>query len=406
MRKVNAKTTPAITLAEANMRIARLSKETVTPRCTRERLDLPVDVDIRVSGEGQYRSLALIVDDLAVSGCSVHDYRQQVGNGIVRMGGIAGVWTHNEHRFKGYSRCVMENVLRWMYHEGYDVTMLFGITGFYPKYGFATAFPENTFHLSLRDAERATENRCRFVRFTHDHLPAVLAMYRKTNTGRTGVIVREQKIWRPFREGNPWGARAQAEVALDGGGRPVGYFVHNIERDPEIIEVGYSHTVVFPDLLRAMAELAWASRSEKIAFRLPEDDAFMQFCMPLGLHKEIDYRRDGGAMIRLINLSGTLRKLVPLLKTRVAGTGALSLRTNIGEVALRWSEGAMIVDQPIPKDDGVKLPQWALAQMIYGCYGAGSPAFAGIISGTARSRALLAQLFPALPHYHYIVDHF
>lgn len=401
-------TTSGITLAEANRQITNLSRLPVPTFSGLEDLDRPLDGDILVTpGDGRW-SISLLVDGQPASGCQVIDHAQQIGPCLLRMAGIAGVYTGNAYRFRGYSRRVLENTLRWMRSEGFDVSMLYGISGFYPKFGFANAFPEVKYSLALRDAELAAGKRCRFVDYGPENHKAVLALYHQVNAGRNGVTRRDLQHWHRFRqeEGYHWGPQIAVKVALDAKGNPAGYFVYDEKAEATILEIGWASPAIFPDLLRAMVELAWASRVDKITFHLPEDDAFMRFCQPLGFQKEISYRRDGGPMIRMININHALQAVAPLLATRVSGHGFLTIRTNLDRVGLVWSGSELAVVAPRETGDRVELPQWALSQLLFGYHSADSPAFNGIVKGTKRGLAALACLFPQTPHYHYRVDAF
>ena len=42
-----------------------------------------------------------------------------------------------------------------MQHEGFDVSMLFGIPNFYPKFGYATCMAQPKVSIKTRDAELA-----------------------------------------------------------------------------------------------------------------------------------------------------------------------------------------------------------------------------------------------------------
>jgi GNAT superfamily N-acetyltransferase len=271
----------SLTKEDVKRRIKLLAKQTPPYFAGKEDLDRPVDADIEVTGPWYNRKLTLIVEGFPVSLLGVIEHQQRIGPCVVRMGGIAGVSTHEDHRFKGYSRRVMLNSLRWMRREGYDVSMLYGITGFYPKFGFATAFPKVVFAMPVKEAERAAEagKAFRFVDFAPGHLSAVLKMYHANNASRTGVTLRDPKIWRPFRKGVEWRHDVMAKVALDARGKAVGYLAWDVEMEAAVTEVGFATPAVFPALAGAAAGLARST----INFYLPEDDAFMDWCKPLGL---------------------------------------------------------------------------------------------------------------------------
>ncbi|MDY7010300.1 MAG: GNAT family N-acetyltransferase [Planctomycetota bacterium] len=335
--------------SKRTLRKSSRSRREFIPVAGPEDLDKPVDADIRVDAvPPQRHKLSLMVGGEAVSGVRIVDFSQQIGSQEVRMGGIAGVETHKDHRLKGYSRRVMVNSLRWMRREGFDVSMLLGIEDFYPKFGYAEAFPHICFKVAVRDAEAATPAGYRFVDYAPGYLKAALAMYHRNNAGRTGPIRRDPKQWVPFRRGIQWGIKAVCKVALDRTGRPVGYFVY--EGRPlvaRIVEVGFATPAVFGDILRAAGKIAWRCRLEQIEFVLPEDDAFVGFSLPLGVRKEVTYRRDGGGMVRMINIASSLKAVASDLAGRMDKPGLLNIRTNLDSVSLFWSCGRLKVGRPV-----------------------------------------------------------
>jgi hypothetical protein len=300
--------------------------------------------------------------------------------------------------------------------------MLYGITGFYPKFGWAEAFPAITHSILVRDAELAKAGQVRFVDFDEArHLRAVLKMYQDTNAGRIGPTLREEGKWHVFRKGNPWGPRPIARVGLGAGGKPVCYFAYDAAPNMEatILEAAYASPAVFGSLLCETACFAWDRREERVKFLLPEDDAFMAFCRQFGMRKEVQYRRDGGAMVRMVNIPSALSKAGPVLAARMRGAkaGALTIRTNLDDVALSWGagggfrvRGATGASGKSPRAakgaDSVSLPQWALAQLLYGYQRVAALADEGIVSGSPAGLEALDRLFPQLPHYHYRVDCF
>lgn len=373
----------------------------------REYLDRPLDENLQVTKESAGHKLTLLINGICVSWATVCEFRQQIGSEILRMGGIAGVGTHEAHRLRGYSRRVMENALRWMRKTGFDTSMLFGITAFYPKFGYTQAFPNVSFTLAVRDAEVVEPRGYAFMNYKPQYLRSILNMYHRNNAGRTGPILRNPKDWVPFRRGLDWKTKAVCKVALNNSKTPVGYFVYDATPlNPTIIEVGFATSKVFSDMLLAIARIVWKQRLERINFLLPEDDAFMAFCQPLGLQKAIGYRKDGGGMVRMINIPGIFSKIAPLLGSRLRAQGHLNIYTNLESIGLSWTRGKCGICRPQSKHRSVHMPQWALAQLLYGYRSVSSLSASGIVKGSKHSVDVLEDLFPVTPHFFYSVDKF
>ena len=77
-----------------------------------------------------------------VSWLYVFDLAMRIGSTSVRMGGIGGVHTESKHRMKGYMRILVEDTIKYMKKEKYDISILFGIPGFYTKFGYNVCLPE------------------------------------------------------------------------------------------------------------------------------------------------------------------------------------------------------------------------------------------------------------------------
>ncbi len=380
----------------------------IQPRTTRENLDKPLDKDIQmIKGNGIYR-LTLFVDGECASWTNITAFQQQIGSETITMGGIGGVGTSSPHRYKGYSRIVMENSLRWMKKNNFDVAMLYGINSFYHKFGYAQSFPDISFSLAVRDAEMVKGNGYKTVNYNAKYLAAILKMYHRNNLCRTGPARRNQKQWKPFSRGVRWDSKSICKVLLNEKKKPVGYFVYDTTPlEPKIIEVGFSTHKVFADILQGIVQVVWEQRLEQISFLLSEDDEFMAFCQPLGLKKIVEYRQDGGGMVRMINLAQTIKKISPLLNSRIKTRESLNIKTNLESVGISWEGGKCNVHpQPLPNCQGVQMPQWALAQLIYGYRGVSTLLSSGTIKASKHCVDILNELFPTTQHFFYSLDKF
>ncbi len=376
-----------------------------TPLTEPENLDRPLEDALHVTGKHPRSKLNLIVDGECVSWTSVCHFTQQIGNAKVRMGGIQSVGTDPKHRFKGYSRRVMEGSLAWMRAEGFDTAMLYGILHFYPKYGYAEAFPDIEFSTSTTVAGNVAPYGYRFENMKPEHMAAVLKLYHRNNAGRTGPTRRELKHYKPFETGK--GRKPIMKVAFDKKKKLVGYFFYAfMQGDPVVNEIGYASPEVYPDLLHEIGRIARNLRLERINFNLSEDDAFMAYVQPLGFRKSMFFRKDGGGMVRMINIPNTMKKVAGVLGSRARGRGSLTIRTNLEDVGLKWSNGRCSVGKASKTGPSVRMPQWALAQLIYGYRGARAMVECETLKASNKMVDVLEELFPVQPHFHYRADSF
>ena len=394
---------------EIHSRIENLRGRVVLPTCDPEDLARPVEEVIRVDAEGQRSKLTLVEGGEDVSWATVVDLEQQIGRDTICLGGIAGVNTPEKHRFRGHSRRVLENALRWMRQNGFQASMLYGIPSYYPKFGYIGAFPRPTISVKVRDAETVGRVGHPVVPFqAEEHLEAVLEMYHCVNRNRTGVTRRDPDTWDPFRKGRRWNSGAIVKVAVDADGSPAGYIVFDDAHfTATVIEVGCSAGTVCGDLLRVAADYAWEQRLETIDFLLPEDHAFVEYLKEIGFRKTVVAARDGGPMVRMLNIPEALGRICRELASRMpAYPGDLTIRTNLDDVTVAWNQEGVRVCDARPASLTATMPQWALAQLFYGVRTPDSLAAHGHVTASAQALAALRQFFPVRPHFHYPVDAF
>ena len=297
--------------------------------------------------------------DQVASRVSVVDLQVLVAGVPVHCGGIASVGTSREHRGKSYARTALQESVRFMQEQSYDISVLFGIPNFYPKFGYASALTDCDFSLDTRNAE-AAEARYSVREMEAADYPAVLAIYDKLHKGRSGAVVREADKWTGFRLGKNWTDRVGAIVVHDES-RIVGYASYNLDYWRFAInEIGYVDLSVWSTLVAYAAKQALELRLEKIVFLTHPDDLFIEYCQRYGCEVHVTYRHKEGAMARIINQQSLIAKLHPVLQERAqhAGiSGQLLLRTDLGDTRLDLGGSHEFV---------VDMPQWMLIQLLLG----------------------------------------
>src|SRR6266536_3592169 len=144
-------------------------------------------MEIRTRKETNYSTREMLIDGQVVCWLTLIDYAMRIGSARVRMAGIAGVETKSEHRMKGYMRVLFQDTLEYMRNEGFDVSMLFGIPSFYPKFGYATCMALYKVMVKTRNAELA-KGLARPVQarpIAPADLPAVAELYNRANASRS-----------------------------------------------------------------------------------------------------------------------------------------------------------------------------------------------------------------------------
>lgn len=184
-----------------------------------------IDPEIRISTEPDgAKKIALMIEDVDVSRAWVTSFDLRFGKAVLRMGGIGGVGTQEDHRYKGYSRRVMEATVRHIQQSDAALATLFGISGFYDKFGFAPIGPDVV--IKFRECESLTPLRAGFRSrpAALTDIPAMRELYNAGSAGTSGIIIRRdnQASWVNLRKAIAE-AMDECRVVVDVRDRIVGY---------------------------------------------------------------------------------------------------------------------------------------------------------------------------------------
>ncbi|MGC8862303.1 MAG: GNAT family N-acetyltransferase [Armatimonadota bacterium] len=372
-----------------------------------------MEIATNVEGARRYRSL--LADGKKVSWLTVIDHRMRIGSAVVRMGGIAGVGTEPAERMKGYCRRLMEDSIAYMRDEGFDVSLLFGIPDFYPRFGYAVCGRASVVTMATRDAERAGSSLGPFeIRpYSGDDLDSLIDLYNQANHSRTGTVVRERPQFEGIRKGSRWGTDAEVIVLVDKAGRFAGYAAFD-KNDVDLIvtEVEAVDPAAFPNVLYEFARLAIERRTGSIAMYLPPDHPFAEFCHRYECKVTLEYRRCGGAMMRIISQDSLFGKISGELAARIADSRfardsvRLGLHTDLGDTCLEIEAGNVTPRPGTSAGDYIELPQSRLAQLVMGYRSARDLMTEPDVSFHGNALSLAEVLFPKQNAYVWAADHF
>lgn len=362
-------------------------------------------MEIRKEKQEKSTKLTLFVDEEPVSHLWVIDYEMRIGGAVVRMGGIAGVWTEEKHRLKGYASRVLNNSVEFMREEGYDVSLLFGIPNFYHRFGYATVLPFYTARLETKLLP-SLPIPFKVEAFGPTYKEAVLKIYNENNAKRTGTIVRSVGKWETFTHGSGWSTKAIAYVFLDKED-VIAYLVADEEGEPNVIEVGYREPSLqlFSSLLAKIKFYAEERKSPIVNLYLSPDDPFMDFCQRYDLKLTVEYPLNRDGMGRIINLTTLFQKIQPILSDRLTGNeikGKLKIKTDIGELVFAIERDSLSVhnnccDEP---DWEWIIPQNKLMQLVMGYRSVGDVLLdEDVCLSSGEVIPILGKLFPkGFPH--------
>jgi predicted N-acetyltransferase YhbS len=307
---------------------------------------------------------------------------------FVPMAGIGDVRTHPAHRRQGHARRLFAATLEHMRRERYAVSLLFGISDFYWRFGYTPVLPEYDASLSTRDAERLVASRPAAAAVAvrpgrPEDGPALLDLYTRANAARSGTLRRTAEAFdtRPKPDVQNWWFHPRRYLVAEQDGAPQGYAA--LSGDPSSLRV---REIVVPEahvagagtaLIGALTEEALARRLERIRLPLPPDEPLMGLLRPVGCKLEVTYPSNASGMGRIVDLAVLAEALTPELAGRAAALpdatrpGALELAaTAVADGAagagpeqratLRWGDGPALA---------VTLPQPALCQLLHGYRG-------------------------------------
>jgi predicted acetyltransferase len=359
--------------------------------------------EVRLEANGDHLSRTLVIPLL-----------MRIGEAIVRMDGIGGVATPEEHRNLGYSRRVLEAAVEVMRAGDAAITTLYGIPNYYRKFGYATCGPEYSTHLNVEGNETppaVLPDGWTFRDFAVSDLPDVMALCEQNTRHATGAILRREDAELPPGPAavaksspdarkvseRPWETLAQLKtgtdndacrILVDAGGDLAGYawlgrsgwWVQSRERHaPESFHIG---EVMARDSQAADAMVAaiqlWASEvaADKGAIEIvgPPEGPMAHAAANAGGIFVARYSWEGEFMARVLDAARLFHQLQPELSERVRRArlgyeGPVLVRTEEGEVRIGVSpEGVTLDPAPGGADLVVDLPQSTLARLALGAF--------------------------------------
>ncbi len=329
------------------------------------------------------------------------DRMVRIGTAKVRCGIVAPVATDNGYEGRGVASEVMRDALKWATGEGFHISMLWGHTWLYPRYGYAPGLKHYDVRLpasltpvglsgyTMRPVEAADS-------------PALAICYHVSTAGTTLAEIRTDDPW----EWRPTDGKQFVEVAVDPVRSVRGYF--RAARDEGRIEVREiaalddgSAAALFDRLLVLAAEAGGV----EVHITATPDNRWTRWAMLHGASLTLD-GGGGHGMVRVLDLVGLFRAIRPELERRVgmseyvARAGGLRLETPAGTVGIRVDHGRVTLgkgrDAPL-----VAMPWSGLGALVSGYQGADMlHVHPGVrIEGEATLR-LLQILFPeGYPHW-------
>ncbi|MFP4376510.1 MAG: GNAT family N-acetyltransferase [Spirochaetales bacterium] len=246
-----------------------------------------------------------VVDGEVATHFGVWDRTMRIAGANVRVAAIGAVATLEHHRKKGLMAETAAACVNGLYQAGYDMAMLFGIPNFYHRFDFVRSFAEGSFHLATRDLP------------SHEQTPSfeeaeysvsdLSTLYNEENATVTGTFVRptyrlnrKPKVYTTYRHEGGYVVVRRNEAVLQ---------MVDCAGEPETILA----------VLKAVATKELCPEIE-LTF-LPRKSRLGEHVQKLAHSYTSEQQANGGPMFRMVNLSRTVERLLPVFSERLARSG-------------------------------------------------------------------------------------
>jgi len=341
-----------------------------------------------------------IIGEEIVSHFGVWNYQMRVGNARLKTAGIGAVLTHNNFRKHGYLTKTANAALESVKSAGYDFSILFGIRNFYHKFGYARAWNNSHYIISLDNLPKEKPE-FSIKKMRKAHYPEMEKLYNKVTKKLTGTAVRPTYSLFPKDElGYYW---------TDKKGNLAGYlFVKINPNELDCVEaIGDVEQILRVTSVIAKKNLKTTIRFSHLHYNLPIAEALRR----RNCRVEINYEACGGPMAKIINLKTTMQNLLPELSVKINESlipkykGELLVSDSNEKVFLKIANGNVSVIENSKTKNFIK-GNFKLAELLLGTDDPRETAKACGIKFGGEGKMLAEILFPNRHPQQFIRDFF
>ena len=343
-----------------------------------------------VESGGKLAGMMLFIDRLV-----------RIGSSNVRCGIVAPVATEQGYEGRGVASLVMRDALDWAATQDFHLSMLWGHTWLYPRYGYAPGLKSYDVKLSAR-LKPLGDTGYTVRPATAADAPALAVCYHVSTATTTLAELRSDDPW----EWRPADERQFVEVVVDPV-RVVRGFFRAARGDGRLdvreiaaIDDGAAHAL-YDRLLRLAAEMD----AVDVHAQATPDNRWSRWAFLHGAEYQVG-SGGGHGMVRVLDMAGFFKAIRPELERRVslseyvARSGGLRLETPLGTIGIRVDHGKVIFGSG-RGDALVTLPWAAFGSLVVGYRAAdtllGQP---GVRVEGDQTLRLLQILFPeGYPHW-------
>ena len=382
---------------------------------------MPGEIRI-IPTERGIRKVALMRGEEELSRTLVVPMVMRIGRAEVRMDGIGGVATPEEHRNKGYSRQVLEAAVDHMLAGDAPISTLYGIPHYYPKFGYATLGPEYTIELQQLDARDEIPASLTVRQGTLGDLPAVQRLYREETARAYGALVRDDDWWVWQRLAEALRAEGDELRVVVRGTQPVGYawrgsafwwMEHVARAGAPVLRIAEAFAIdaeAADGVLAMCRRWAKASGLDGCELALPADNRVAQAAMFQQARFVAQYHDEAEFMGRVTGLASLLRALMPELEARWRMAGAMlppfaiTFTCGAERVTISGSDAGLALESGGRGDTVVELDPSSMARLATG--GFAPERVLERIGVSSSAWPVLTVLFPQHIPYIYPPDRF
>lgn len=382
---------------------------------------MPDEVRITLTERG-IQKVALMRGDAELSRTLVVPMVMRIGRAEVRMDGIGGVATPEEHRNKGYSRRVLEAAIEHMLAGDASLSTLYGIPHYYPKFGYATLGPEYTLALQELDTRDEMPAGLTIRRGTAGDLSAVQRLYRQETARAYGAVLRDDDWWVWHKLAEELQAGEDELRVVVRGSRVVGYawrgggfwWMEHVARDgASVLRIAeaFAADADAADAVLTMCR-RWARETglDGCELAIPPDNRVSQAAMFHHARFAAQYHDEAEFMGRVTGLVSLLRALAPELEVRWRSAAAMTppfamtIASGAERVTISGSDAGLTLEAGGRGDTVVELDPGSLARLATGGFAPERVLERAGVSTAARP--VLTALFPQHIPYIYPPDRF
>lgn len=329
----------------------------------------------------------------------------RVGSSQIKSGGFAGVCVKTPLRKKGIARSMIEFALKKLEDENYDISLLFGIPDFYHRFGFVPVFKEFQTILEVKTLKEINHPEYKIGNFQKKYSVDLWKIYHR---------YLDRFPFFPLRPFNLWEYRKEFLQNLKivfYKSVPVGYFNLIFEDESIRVEelVCREDLKIYQTILNFLRKEAVKKYRKYIKFNLCGMHPFIKYLKGEDITYQIKYRKNSGAMGKVLNWESLFSKLLPeffknLKKSCFRDLENIDIYVDKKVYSLDFKNKSVKVLQK--KNSGLKFSSQLLTQLVFGYDSASSLCFRYNMKFSEKILNILDSLFPCWETIMFPVDRF